>query len=105
MDGLNKMDELSWVLLCIRKAPKEVLGCCSVELVYRLAIMVHGDFVRDVILGPNPAKLLPSLRDKMQGLKPIPTTRHRVTKKSVPPDLAKATHMVIQNNTHVLRLQ
>ena len=105
LDGPNWMDELPWVLLGIRTAPKEDLGCCSAELVYGSTIMVPGDFVGNPSPGPNPAELLPSLRDKMQGLKPIPASRHGATKESVPLDLAKATHVFIRHDAHRLPLQ
>ena len=41
----NWMDELPWILLCIRTAPKEDLRASSAELVYGYPLMVPGDFV------------------------------------------------------------
>ena len=86
------MDELPWVFLGIRMAPKGDIGCCSAELVYGPIIMVPGDF--NLTMGPNPAHLLLSLQDKMQGLKPVPTSQHGASKESVLPDLAKAPSSV-----------
>ncbi|KAI0241039.1 hypothetical protein LSAT2_002963, partial [Lamellibrachia satsuma] len=44
-EGLNWLDELPWVLLGIRTAPKEDLGCSSAELVYGAPLTVPGDFI------------------------------------------------------------
>ncbi len=37
--------ELSWVLLGIRTAPKEDLGCLSAEIVYGTLLTVPEDFI------------------------------------------------------------
>ena len=105
LDGPNWMDELRWVLLGISTTPKKDLGCCSVELAYSSTIMVPGDFIGNLTLGPNLTQLFPCLWDKMQGLKPVPASRHGVTKESVPPDLIKAIHVFIQHDAHCLPLQ
>ena len=44
IDGPNWVDELPWILLGIRTAPKEDLGTSSAELVYGVPITVPGDF-------------------------------------------------------------
>ena len=45
MDGPNYMEKLLWVLLGIRTAPKEDLGCCSTKFVNGSIIMVPGVYV------------------------------------------------------------
>ena len=45
LSGPNWMDELPSVLLGIRTAPKEDLGCSSAELVYRSPLTIPGDFI------------------------------------------------------------
>ena len=86
----------------MRTAPKEDLGCCSEECVYGSTIIISGDFIGNLTVGPHMAQLLPSLRDKMQGLKPVLASHHGATKES---DLAKATYVFIQQDTHCLPLQ
>ena len=54
--------------------------------------MVPGDFIGNPTPEPDLAQLFPSFQDKMQGLKPIPTSQQWATKKSVLPDLPKARH-------------
>ena len=45
LTGPNWIEELPWVLLGIRTAPKEDLGCSSAELVYGATLSVPGDFI------------------------------------------------------------
>ena len=45
--GPHWMDELPWVLLGIRTAPKEDLKASSAELVFGSPLSVPGDFVPD----------------------------------------------------------
>ena len=42
----NWSDELPWVMLGIRSAPKGDLGCSSAELVYGSPLTVPGEFLR-----------------------------------------------------------
>ena len=45
LTGPNWIDELPWVLLGIRTAPKEDLGTSSAELVFGEPLTVPGDFI------------------------------------------------------------
>ena len=45
LSGPNWKDELPWVLLGIRTAPKEDLGYSSAELVYGSPLTISGDFI------------------------------------------------------------
>ena len=45
LTGPNWSNELPWVLLGIRTAPKEDLGCSSAEMVYGAPLTVPGDFI------------------------------------------------------------
>ena len=73
LTGPNWMDELPWVLLGIRTAPKEDLGASTAELVYGGPLTVPGDFVPDGT--PKPASHhLEQQRRRVGDLRPVPTT-------------------------------
>ena len=76
----------------IRVAPKEDLGCCSAELVYGSTIRVPGDCFQASGTKCRASNLFLHL-DK--GL----------TKKSIAPDIVKATHVFIRHVTYCLQLQ
>ena len=46
LTGPNWTQELPWVLLGVRTAPKEDLGCSSAEMVYSAPLTVPGDFIQ-----------------------------------------------------------
>ena len=102
LDCPNWMGELHWVLLGVRRTPKEDLGCCSVELVYRSTIIVPGDFFGNPTPDPN---LLQLLGTKGRDSNPFQAPQQTVRKESVLPDLAKATHVFIPHNVHCLQLR
>nr|CAB3249677.1 uncharacterized protein zf(cchc)-26 [Phallusia mammillata] len=56
LTGPNWVDELPWVMLGIRTAPKEDLQASSAELVYGSAITVPGDFFRQEHHEPSPKR-------------------------------------------------
>ena len=68
-------DELPWILLGIRTAPKDDLQSSSAELVYGSPLTVPGDFIRTP-LDPSPDFQLRQLRDFAGSLAPIPTSQH-----------------------------
>jgi hypothetical protein len=73
--GPNWVDELPWVLLGLRTAPKEDLGSSSAELVYGSPLAVPGDFFPDS--QPNStSQELQRQRDRVGSLKPTPTSAH-----------------------------
>jgi len=49
--------ELQWVLLGIRTAPKEDLGCSSAEMVYGAPLTVPGDFIPNHSISDNNLQL------------------------------------------------
>ncbi len=71
----NWIQELPWVLLGIRTAPKEDLGCSSAELVYGAPTTVPGDFT---IPDTSDTQLLRHLHQQVRSLIPVPTSRHGV---------------------------
>ena len=75
LNGPNWIDELPWVLLGLRTAPKEDLGSSSAEMVYGSPLAVPGDFFPDS--QPRSASQeLQRQRDRVGSLKPTPTSAH-----------------------------
>jgi transposase InsO family protein len=80
----NWLDELPWVLLGIRTAPKEDMHGSSAELVYGTPLTVPGDFVAKQ---QDPANILPHLLEQVSKFLPIPTSNHGKPRISLPSDL------------------
>ena len=75
LHGSNWLDILPWVLLGIRTAPKDDLKTSSAELVYGFPLTVPGDFVlSSSSITPSALTFLPTLREKVHILAPVPTT-------------------------------
>ena len=70
LHGHNWLDELPWILLGIRTAPKEDLGCSSAELVYGAPLTVPGDFVPRGQETQEATRFLPRLRETVRDLAP-----------------------------------
>lgn len=87
LNGPDWMDQLPWVLLGIRTAPKEDLNTSSAELVYGAPLTVPGDFLATTPGIQSTAKFLPALRNAIRQFAPVPTSRHGVSSSSVPPAL------------------
>ena len=81
LTGPNWTKVLPWVLLGIRTAPKEDLGCSSAEMVYGAPLTVPGDFISGH--GFHSYDLLACVRDRVCSLVPVPTSRHGATLTSV----------------------
>ncbi|XP_072918216.1 uncharacterized protein [Hemitrygon akajei] len=86
--GPNWSDELPWVLLDIRTAPKEDLGISSAEMVHGAPLTVPGEFVPEARGSEEtPAAVLTRLRDRVGTLAPVPTSSHGPTPSFTPKDL------------------
>jgi transposase InsO family protein len=105
LSGPNWSDELPWVLLGIRTAPKEDLATSSAELVYGTPLTVPGDFVSPPLQQLNPAAVLPQLRQKVGNLKPVPTSQHGQPASSVPSSLADSQFVFLRRDSHRTPLQ
>ena len=105
LSGPNWSDELPWVLLGIRTAPKEDLGSSSAEMVYGTPLTVPGDFVSQSLQQPNQAAALPQLRQKVGSLKPIPTSQHGRPASSVPLSLGDSQFVFLRRDSHRTPLQ
>lgn len=105
LTGPNWMDELPWVMLGIRTAPKEDLGTSSAELVFGAPLMVPGDFVPAAPSSPSPTQFLSSLRDKVRSLAPVPTSRHGLHTARIPSDIYNASFVFVRRDGHRPALQ
>lgn len=83
------MDELPLVLLGLRSAPKEDLGCAPSELVYGTTVRLPGEFfdTSTADCGPAASELLTHLRSTMATLRPKQTSHHRQQSSYVPVEL------------------
>ena len=100
LTGPNWIDELPWVLLGIRTAPKEDLHTSSAELVYGAPLTVPGDFVASPNSTSSPGTLLRTLHDKVQGFMPVPTSQHGTQASSVPPNLHSSQYVFVRRDCH-----
>uniref|UniRef100_A0A5S6QBJ1 Integrase catalytic domain-containing protein n=1 Tax=Trichuris muris TaxID=70415 RepID=A0A5S6QBJ1_TRIMR len=105
LTGPDWMDELPWVLLGIRTAPKEHLKTSSAELVFGAPLTVPGDFIPTARGEESPAAVLNRLREKIGKLAPIPTCRHGATTAYVPNDIHKSQHVFLRRDAHRAPLQ
>ncbi len=104
LTGSNWLDELPWVLLNIRTAPKEDLNTTSAELVYGGALTLPGDFV--YVQDPPQVKAhLQQLRETVGNFKPIPTSQHCNPRSSVPTDLMRAKFIFVRHDAVKTSLQ
>ena len=105
LTGPNWIDELPWVLLGIRTAPKEDLGTSSAELVFGEPLTVPGDFIPASSTVPQPSAFLPALRNKVGTLAPVPTSQHGSHAASVPHNLHQCAYVFIRRDNHRTALQ
>lgn len=103
--GPNWVDELPWVLLGIRTAPKEDLGASAAELVYGTPITVPGDFIPTAALPVTPTQHLRVLRDAIGSLAPVPTSAHGTIKPCVPHSLSVSPYVFIRRDGYHRPLQ
>lgn len=104
LSGPNWTQELPWVLLGIRTAPKEDFRCSSAELVYGVPLTVPGDFIPNHGTTSNGFQLQ-RLRDQLRSLAPIPTSQHGTVPANVPKNLQQARFVFIRRDAHRTPLQ
>ena len=105
LTGPNWIDELPWVLLGIRTAPKEDLGCSSADLVYGSPLTVPGDFIAKEGQHTDHNSQLQQLRERVGTLAPVPTSRHGIVSVSVPAKLQQAQYVFVRRDAHRTPLQ
>ena len=105
LKGPNWLDALPWVLLGIRTAPKQDLGCSSCELVFGAPITVPGDFVAPSSSATTPSGILPQLQDTISKFLPMPTSRHCELKPFVFPELQNCDFVFLRRDEKRSALQ
>ena len=105
LTGPNWTADLPWVLLGIRTAPKDDLGCSSAELVYGTPLAVPGEFFPNYTSRADSHSQFQQLRDCVRSYIPIPTTRHVSTPSSIPPNLKKTQFVFVRHDAHRSPLQ
>ena len=100
--GTGWTQALPLVLLGVRSALKEDLGCTSAELVYGQALRLPGEFLgaASSTVITDPTSYAADLRRKMQSLRPVvprPSASHRPC--FVPKTLATATHVFVRRES------
>lgn len=96
----NWIDELPWVLLGIRTAPKEDLGTSSAELVFGEPLTVPGEFIPASNAPSDASSHLATFRDKVRFLAPTPTSRHGLRPSFVPQELSKCQFVFVRRDGH-----
>ena len=106
LSGPNWVDELPWVLLGLRTAPKEDLRASSAELVYGSPLTVPGDFFPDSTPRSAPREL-EQQRERVGNLRPVPTTTHGgdSIKSHVPSALNQAKFVFVRHDATKKPLQ
>ena len=101
LTGPNWTADLPWVLLGIRTAPKNDLGCSSAELVPS----VPGEFFPNYISRADSHSQLQQLWDRVPSYFPIPTSRHVSAASSIPLDLKHTRFVFVHHDPHRSPLQ
>lgn len=91
-------DELPWVLLGIRTAPKEDLQVSSAELVYGETLTVPGEFLGVPTTPWSADTLKAGFGDKLQRFTPVPTTTHGGSPTHMPKELANSRYVFIRHD-------
>ena len=98
----NWTEELPVVMLGLRTAFKEDLGCSSAELVYGTQLRLPGRFFEapDVFKPPRPVDFLPSLRRAMGSLRSQPVVRHSTPHTNKPAALDHCNQVFVRRDKH-----
>ena len=96
LDGPNWMDQLGWVLLGIRTAPKADLKTTPAEMVFGSALTVPADLVSDGSSPASPTQHLQKLRATVGQLAPPPMVHHGNKHYRLPKDLRSADYVFLQ---------
>ena len=109
LKGPNWADQLPWVLLGLRTAPREDLNASSAELVFGAALTVPGDFIAPSSDAVAAAEFLHNLREEVALLRPTPASRHdptsSYTTKRLPTRLSDANFVFVRHDSHRGALQ
>jgi cleavage and polyadenylation specificity factor subunit 1 len=89
-------EELPMVLLGIRTAIKEDLGCSSAELVYGQNLRLPGEILTPSRNIPDVPELLEDLRNTMQAAIPVDTRIAKQTDIYIPKDLVQSNYVFVR---------
>ena len=97
---LSWADNLPMVMLGIRSALKEDLGCCAAEMVFGMPLRVPGQFF-DIppVQIPDPTSFADALRITMEKLKPVQPRHPTNNRNFVHKDLKNCTHVFIRTDS------
>ena len=96
----NWLDQLPWVMLGIRTAPKEDLQASAAELVYGEPLTVPGDFITYSTTPAPSDELRARLNDWVDRFTPVPTSHHGQRPHYVPSELSKSGYVFIRHDAH-----
>ena len=105
LTGQNWIDELPWIMLGIRTAPKEDLRTSSAEMVFGEPLTVPADFIATHNQQQSSVQQLQRLRTTVQSFCPIPTSRHGPVTSFVPHTLKVAPFVFMRSDSHRKPLQ
>ena len=100
LNGPNWVDELPWVLLGLRTAPKEDIHTSAAEMVYGTPLTVPGDFVCSSDDPVAAAELLSNIRDEVIKLRPTSVLRHGTAVSRVPNNIMNTDYVFVRHDAH-----
>ncbi|GFO16286.1 Pol polyprotein [Plakobranchus ocellatus] len=101
LQGPNWADELPWVLLGLRTAPKEDFGLSAAEPVYGIPLSVPGEFIDPTSKTVNAYAPNDPFSSCVQRLSPFPTSHYGLSSSSsVPQSLRDSKFVFIRNDSH-----
>ena len=106
LTGPDWTDQIPWVMLGLRTAPKEDLDASPAELVYGSTLTVPGNFIQRS-LQVKVDEHLRQLQEKVDTLKPTPTSAHGAekTRYRVPDSLSTAKYVHVRRDGKKTPLQ
>lgn len=96
----NWVDELPWVLLGLRTAPKDDLGHSSAEFVYGEPLTIPGEFISTHPSHSHTKDFLTSFRQNTSLHSPRPTHHHGYHQTNLPQNLKSAKYVYIRVDSH-----
>ena len=91
-------DELPWVMLGLRTAPKPDLGVSPAELVYGAPLALPAEFLSGQPDPDTPAALLHRIRERIAQIAPIPTSWHSKPVPHEPTALMEAQFVFVRRD-------
>lgn len=99
------VDHLPLVMLGMRAALKEDLGCSAADLVYGTGLRLPGELLMKGTVEVNPLTFAGELRRFLSQIRPTAPSAHHKPSFHVPHHLSKATHVFVRHDAHRTPLQ